>query len=56
MCLNKEKCSFLKSEIKFYGYIFSKNGIKVDLGKIKVIIDMSKLKNVSEVKLFLGMV
>ena len=53
--LNKEKCSFSKSEIKFYGYIFSKNGIKADPGKIKAITDMSKPKNVSEVKSLLRM-
>ena len=53
--LNKEKCSFSKSEIKFYGHIFSKNGIKADPGKIKAITDMSKPENVSEVKSLLGM-
>ena len=53
--LNKKKCSFSKSEIKFYGHIFSKNGIKADPGKIKAITDMSKPENVSEVKSLLGM-
>ena len=26
ICLNKDKCSFSKSKVKFYGHIFSKNG------------------------------
>ena len=46
--LKKEKFSVSKSEIKFYGHIFSKD-------RIKEITDMSKLENVSEVKSLLGM-
>ena len=54
--LNKEKCSFSKSEIiKFYGHIIGKNGIKAHPGKIKAITDMSKPENVSEVRSLLGM-
>ncbi|PFX34364.1 Retrovirus-related Pol polyprotein from transposon opus [Stylophora pistillata] len=46
--LNKEKCTFSRSEIKFYGQIFSKNGVKADPAKIKGIIDMSKPESVSK--------
>ena len=53
--LNKEKCSFSKREIKFYGHIFSKNRIKANPGKIKAITDMSKPENVSVVNSLLGM-
>ena len=53
--LNKEKCTFSRSEVKFYGQIFSKNGVKADPAKIKVIIDMSKPESVSKVKSLLGM-
>ena len=53
--LNKDKCSFSKSEVKFYGHIFSQNGVKVDPDKIKASTEMSKPENVCEVKSLLGM-
>ena len=53
--LNKEKCSFSRSEIKFYGQIFSKNGVKADPAKIKAITDMNKPESIGEVKSLLGM-
>ena len=53
--LNKDKCSFSKSEVKFYGHIFSQNGVKAEPDKIKAITEMSKPVNVSEVKSLLGM-
>ena len=53
--LNKEKCSFSKSEVKFYGHIFSSEGVRADPGKIEAITNMSEPENVSEVKSLLGM-
>ena len=53
--LNKDKCSFSKSEVKFYGHILSQNGVKANPNKIKAITEMSKPENVSEVKSLLGM-
>lgn len=53
--LNKEKCAFSRSEIKFYGQIFSKNGVKADPARIKAIIDMRKPEGVSDVKSLMGM-
>ena len=53
--LNKEKCSFSKSEVKFYGHIFSSEGVRADPGKIEAITNMSEPDNVSEVKSLLGM-
>ena len=53
--LKKEKCTFSRSEIKFYGQIFSKNGVKADPAKIKAIIDINKPEGVSDVKSLLGM-
>ena len=53
--LNKEKCSFSRSEVTFYGHIFSSEVIKADPGKIEAITNMSEPENVSEVKSLLGM-
>ena len=53
--LNKEKCSFSRSEVTFYGYIFSSEGIKADPGKLEAITNMSEPENVSKVKSLLGM-
>ena len=47
--LNKEKCSFSRSEVTFYGHIFSSKGIKADPRKIEAITYMSEPENVSEV-------
>ena len=55
ICLNKEKCSFSKSEVTFYGHIFSSEGLRADPEKIEAITNMSVPENVSEVKSLLGM-
>lgn len=53
--LNKEKCVFSKSEVMFYGHIFSANGIKADPKKIDAIKNAPPPQNISEVKSLLGM-
>ena len=53
--LNKEKCSFSKSEATFYGHIFSSKGLRANPEKIEAITNMSVPENVSEVKSLLGM-
>ena len=53
--LNKEKCSFSKSEVTFYGHIFSSEGLRADPEKIEAITNMSVPEDVSEVKSLLGM-
>ena len=53
--LNKEKCSFSKSKIKFYGHIFSSGEVKVDPDKTQAITNMNKPESASEVRSLLGM-
>ncbi len=53
--LNQSKCEFSKSEIVFYGHIFSKNGLSADPEKIKTIVDAAEPTSPSEVKSLLGM-
>ena len=51
-----EKCSFLKSEIRFLGQIINKDGRKPDQGEIEAIVKMPAPTNVSELRALLGMV
>ena len=48
------KCEFWLREVSFLGYIVSEEGIRVDLKKIEVIIEWKPLRNVTEVRSFLG--
>ena len=54
--LKSSKCVFLVDEIKYLGYILSKDGIKADPGKIEAILGISKPSNVTELRSFLGFV
>lgn len=35
--LNKEKCEFKKDKLIFFGYVFSVDGVSLDLEKVKAI-------------------
>ena len=50
-----EKCSFLQSELKFYGLIFSASGTRPDPERIDNLVKVPAPRNVSEVRSFLGM-
>ena len=43
--LNKDKCEFSKSEIRFYGHIFSSSGVKPVPKKVEAIRNASPLQN-----------
>ena len=53
--LNESKCEFSKSEISFFGCVFSAAGMKPDPKKIEAIRRTKAPTNVAEVKSFLGM-
>ena len=53
--LNKEKCEFNKTQIEFYGYVFSSEGISADPRKVEAIKESDVPANASEVRSFLGM-
>ena len=53
--LNKDKCEFSKTEIKFYGHIFSSSGLRPDPVKVEAIHKARPPQNPSEVKSLLGM-
>ena len=53
--LNKEKCNFKQTEVKFFGHIISAEGVKPNPEKIKAIVDMPPPTNVSELRTVCGM-
>jgi hypothetical protein len=55
LTLKREKCEFNKSEIKFFGYIFNKDGIKPDPEKVAAVKAMEAPKSLEEMRSFLGM-
>ena len=54
--LNKEKCEFGKTTIKFLGHIITLEGISPDPSKTTAVKNMKQPSNVSELCRFLGMV
>ncbi len=53
--LNPDKCQFFKRSVKFYGHVFSAQGISVDQSKTKAIKEAANPENVAEVRSLLGM-
>ncbi|GFT01347.1 retrovirus-related Pol polyprotein from transposon 297 [Trichonephila clavipes] len=55
LTLNKNKCHFAHDKLKYLGLIISKDGIKTNDNKVKLITEMKPPKNNREVSKFLGM-
>ena len=53
--LNRSKCLFGKNEIKFFGVIISKDGVKADPSKIESLQQAKSPQNVKELRSFLGL-
>ena len=53
---NREKCEFGVDEIDFYGYRFTKDGLKPTTEKVKAVKDSKRPETKEAVKSFLGMV
>ena len=49
------KCDFWLKKVSFLGHIMSVEGIRVDLAKIKAIVSWKLPRNVTEVRIFLGL-
>lgn len=56
LTLNKDKCQFCRSELKFLGYIINRQGLQVDPSKVSAVVDMPKPKSTKEVRRILGMI
>jgi len=55
LTINLKKCEFNKTELEFFGYVFSKDGIAPDPKKVQAVQDAKEPQNPSEVRSFLGM-
>ena len=56
MTLNREKCQFSQSQVKFLGQVVDQNGIRPDPEKVAAIQNVKSPSNVGDVQWFLGMV
>jgi hypothetical protein len=54
--LNREKCIFGVSQVKFLGHLLTNEGLKPDEGKVEAIQRLKIPTNVTELQRFLGMV
>ena len=54
--LNKKKCAFGISEIKYVGHIFPDKGLRVDPAEVEAVQKMPVPKNGQELHRLLGMV
>ena len=55
MYAKKSKCEFFKSKLEFLGHVVSDQGVSVEHGKIKHIVEWPDLKTVEDVRSFLGL-
>ena len=53
--LNPDKCMFGESQVKFYGNVVGKDGVKSDPIKVEAIVKMLAPTNKTEMSSFLGM-
>ena len=53
--LGLDKCQFNLSEISYYGFVFTKEGMKPDPNKVATLKQAEPPKNASELRSFLGM-
>ncbi|XP_043700088.1 uncharacterized mitochondrial protein AtMg00860-like [Telopea speciosissima] len=49
------KCGFWLSQVAFLGHVVLVEGIKVDLGKVKAVMEWEAPKNTGEIRSFLGL-
>ena len=55
LTFKREKCEFNKSEIQFFGYRFSEDGMKPDPEKVEAVKSAKEPQSVTEMRSFLGM-
>jgi hypothetical protein len=53
--LKLTKCAFLKTELKYLGFVINKEGVKPELDKVKAIRELKPPRTVREVRSFIGM-
>lgn len=55
LVVNKEKCNFCKSELKYLGYVVNSAGLLVDPQKVEAILRISTPKTVTDVRRIIGL-
>ena len=55
MTLNRQKCHFSQSQVKFFWQIINKDGIHPDNEKVRAIQEFKTPRNVGDIRRFLGM-
>lgn len=55
LTVNKEKCKFCRSELRYLGYVVDKFGLRVDPEKVEAILRIPRPSCVKEVRSFIGM-
>ena len=56
MTLNREKCQFAQTSVRFLGHVIDSAGVRPDPDKIQAIEEFQQPKNVGDVRHYLGMV
>lgn len=55
LTLNRDKCDFCKSELKYLGYVVNSSGLLVDPDKVDAILRIPSPRNVRDVRHILGL-
>ena len=55
LTLHRNKCTFSKNSLEFFGYVFSDKGISADPKKVEAIVNLQSPSNATEVRSLLGM-
>lgn len=55
LTVNQEKCEFVKSQLKYLGYVVDSNGLRVDPDKVAAIMEFPTPTKVKEVRRLLGL-
>ena len=56
MRLKQEKCAFLLKSVSYLRHVISAEGLHTSDSKVKAVVDAPDLRNISELRSFLGMV
>lgn len=56
LVLNKEKCEFCRSELRYLGYVVDRQGLHVDPAKVQSMVEYPRPNSVTAVRRFCGMV
>ena len=55
LLIHLKKCSFLKKELVYLGFVVSEEGLRMDSDKVKAILDWPVPRNAYEVRSFHGL-